>query len=259
MQIRFAKLSDKEHVLDFCKNTFPWGDYIQQVWNFWYNEGYLLVFEKIIPVGLIHAYFYNSQVWIEGIRVDKNFRHQKIATHLISKIEKISKRNSVKFSYMLIDIQNIPSMNLAKSLGYRINSKWNFYTLEPKKNSNFEINFIDNLNKSLFPFYIDSWRWIPLTNKIILELKKKNQIIESKIGNNLSIGIITHSKHFEKTILVTIYGFDKICTDNILSYIQNYASENHIERIQVLSPEKLLSEKDLDLKLEFNHMKKKLF
>ena len=259
MQIRFAKLSDKEHVLDFCKNTFPWGDYIQQVWNFWYNEGYLLVFQKIIPVGLIHAYFYNSQVWIEGIRVDKNFRHQKIATHLISKIEKISKRNSVKFSYMLIDIQNIPSMNLAKSLGYRINSKWNFYTLEPKKNSNFEINFIDDLNKSLFPFYIDSWRWIPLTNRAILELKKKNQIIESKIGYNLSIGIITHSKHFEKTILVTIYGFDKICTDNILSYIQNYASENHIERIQVLSPEKLLSEKDLDLKLEFNHLKKKLF
>ena len=104
-----------------------------------------------------------------------------------------------------------------------------------------------------------SWRWIPLTNKIILELKKKNQIIESKIGNNLSIGIITHSKHFEKTILVTVYGSDQICTENVLSYIQNYAFENHIERIQVLSTEKFSSQKEIELKLEFNHMKKKLF
>ncbi len=43
MRINGAKPSDKEKILDFCKNTFSWGDYIPEVWDFWIKEGNLLV------------------------------------------------------------------------------------------------------------------------------------------------------------------------------------------------------------------------
>ena len=43
MELREATSSDKTQVLDFCKNTFSWGDYIAEVWDFWIKEGNLLV------------------------------------------------------------------------------------------------------------------------------------------------------------------------------------------------------------------------
>ena len=39
MKIRDANNSDKNTVFEFCKNTFSWGDYIQDVWDFWIDEG----------------------------------------------------------------------------------------------------------------------------------------------------------------------------------------------------------------------------
>ena len=38
MVIRRALDSDKAKVLEFCKNTFEWGDYIETVWDEWKND-----------------------------------------------------------------------------------------------------------------------------------------------------------------------------------------------------------------------------
>src|SRR3989337_2096273 len=43
MELRKAKSSDKNKVLEFCKTTFSWGDYISDVWDDWILEGNLLV------------------------------------------------------------------------------------------------------------------------------------------------------------------------------------------------------------------------
>ena len=41
--IRKTKASDKNTVMEFCKTTFSWGDYIADVWDYWILEGNLLV------------------------------------------------------------------------------------------------------------------------------------------------------------------------------------------------------------------------
>ena len=48
IKIRTAAKADKEEILSFCSNTFGWGDYIDQVWDFWYRDrnGRLLVAEE---------------------------------------------------------------------------------------------------------------------------------------------------------------------------------------------------------------------
>ena len=56
MNLRKALISDEESVLAFCKNTFFWGDYIDQVWNSWISEGDLYVIDDNgYPVALCHA------------------------------------------------------------------------------------------------------------------------------------------------------------------------------------------------------------
>ena len=48
MKIRLAKTSDKDNILQFCTDTFTWGDYIDRVFDIWYQEphGELLVAEE---------------------------------------------------------------------------------------------------------------------------------------------------------------------------------------------------------------------
>ena len=165
MEIREATSFDKNLVLKFCENTFSWGDYIDKVWSSWLNEGNLFLFEKEFPIGICHAFYFQDQIWIEGIRIDPNFQRQKIASKLVTHAELIGKNNSTSFSYMLIDTENEKSIFMANSLNYEAFQIWNYYSLIPKKNSNFKIKFDKSISSDIFPFYVDSWRWIKTTKK----------------------------------------------------------------------------------------------
>ncbi len=131
--IREATDRDKSSILKFCKGTFSWGDYIEYVWDFWLSEGSLFVYEKQLPIGICHAFYSKDQIWIEGIRIDPNFRKQKIASQLVRQAEYNGKKFNASFSYMLVDTENSISISMANSLDYEISQTWNFYSLEPKK------------------------------------------------------------------------------------------------------------------------------
>ena len=154
MEIREATSSDRNLVLKFCKNTFSWGDYIEKVWPSWLDEGNLFLFEKEYPVGICHAFYSQNQIWIEGIRIDPNFQRQKIASKLVTHAELIGKNNDALFSYMLIDTENKKSIFMANSLNYKIFQIWNYYSLIPKKNSNFKIDFEKSVSTDIFPFML---------------------------------------------------------------------------------------------------------
>ncbi len=256
--IRNAKLSDKHQVLKFCQNTFSWGDYIEHVWDFWLTEDFLFVYEKQSPVGICHASFSKNQLWIEGIRVDPNFRKQKIASELIKHVESITKKDNVQ-SFMLIDTENSISLSMAKSLEYEIFQTWNFYSLEPEKNSNFKIFFANSLDGPFCTHYVKSWRWLPIDRTIISELSAQNKIIQSKIDNKTSTAILSDSEHFEKTLIVTLFSDSEKTTSQILLFLQNHAMENNYNRIQILTKEKLFDLKSLEHKLSFHLLRKNLF
>ena len=111
--IRKAKASDKNMVLEFCKTTFSWGDYILDVWDYWIREGILLVLiENNNPVATCHSSFFDKQVWIEGIRVNENFRKKGFAKALVLKSESIAKNKSCVISKMLIETNNKKSLNI---------------------------------------------------------------------------------------------------------------------------------------------------
>ncbi|WP_428326369.1 GNAT family N-acetyltransferase [Nitrosopumilus sp.] len=256
--IRNAKLSDKHQVLKFCQNTFSWGDYVEHVWDFWITEDSLFVYEKQLPVGICHAFFSKNQLWIEGIRVDTNFRKQKIASELVKHVESIGKKDNVLFSFMLIDAENSVSLSMAKSLEYTIFQTWKFYSLEPEKNSNFNIIFANSLNDHLCTHYVKSWRWIPIDSTIISELSKQNKIIQSKIDDKTSTAILSDSEHFENTLIVTLFSSSEKTASQIILFLQNYAIQNNYNRIQILTKENLQNLKSLEHKLSFHLLRKNL-
>lgn len=256
--IRNAKPSDKPLVLKFCQNTFSWGDYVEHVWDFWMTEDFLFVYEKQSPVGICHAFFSKNQVWIEGIRVDPNFRNQKIASKLVKHVESIGKKHNTLFSFMLIDTENAVSLSMAQSLEYEIFQTWNFYSLEPKKNSNCDVVFAHSLDDNIYTHYVKSWRWIPIDDEIISELSKQNKIIQSKIDGNASTAILSDSEHFENTLIVTLFSSSEKTTLQILLFLQNHAIQKNYTRIQILTQEKLPKLDLLEHKLSFHLLRKNL-
>ena len=258
MEIREANISDKNSVLKFCKNTFSWGDYIEKVWSSWLDEGNLFLFEKQSPVGICHAFYSENQIWIEGIRIDPKHRREMIASKLVTCAESIGKKNQKLFSYMLIDTQNKNSISMANSLNYDTFETWNYYSLNPKKNSNFKIEFEKSVDGEIFTFYVDSWRWVKTTKQILTDLSSQNKIIKSNLNGKKTTAIIGNYKHIDNTLIVTISSgsFDTLC--NILSYLQNFAFENNYERIQILTNKKLEFFDSLDYKISFYLMKKSL-
>ena len=58
-------------ILKFCKNTFSWGDYIKDVWDYWLNDGNLFVIQKDVSRWYLPwCILSNNQLWIEGIRIN---------------------------------------------------------------------------------------------------------------------------------------------------------------------------------------------
>ena len=258
MMIREANSSDKIPILKFCKDTFSWGDYVDQVWDSWLSEGNLFLFEKQFPVGICHAFFSEDQIWIEGIRVDPNFRRQKIASELVKHAESIGKEKDISFSFMLIDTENTSSITMANSLDYDIFQTWNFYSLMPKRNSNYDVHFEKFLNCQLYSHYVKSWRWLPIDKTTLSIFCEQNKIVKSNLDGKSSIAILTDSEHFDKTLIVTLFSGSKNTTLQIISFLQNYGIEKRYERIQILTKEQLPLFDSLEHRILFHLMKKSL-
>ena len=257
--IRLANSNDKIPVLNFCQNTFSWGDYIEQVWDYWLSEGNLFLYEDQSVAGICHSLFFEDHIWVEGIRIDSSFRRQKIASSLVKHTESLGRNKNIATSYMLIDTTNIPSLSMAKSLDYHAYQSWNFYSLLPcRKNISTRVNYENTIPNDLILHYVDSWRWRSFDEETLQFLYKKNRIVSCQINEEKSFAIITDSKHFEKTMIVTLYvsSFDTV--NEILTFLQNFANENNYQRIQILSKEDISVLDSLEFKISFNLMRKSL-
>lgn len=254
--IRNANSLDKILVLQFCKNTFSWGDYVDQVWDFWISEGNLLLFEEKFPIGICHAFYTKDQIWIEGIRVNSNFRRQKIASKLVSHAESVGKKRGISYSYMLIDVENTQSLALANSLDYEVYQTWNFYSILPKINLNYDVSYEKSLNCKLYPNFVKSWRWFPLDDITLSTLYKENKIVKSSLNGKESLAILTDSEHFSRTLIVTLFSGSHDTTMQILSFVQNYGKKENYERIQILSRDQLSPFDSLEFRISFHLMKK---
>ena len=262
MQIRDAKPSDKQDVLDFCKDTFSWGDYIADVWDSWILQGNLFVaVENDIPVGLSHLVFIdNRQAWLEGIRIHPNHRRKGYGRRIISHCESIANSKTIR---MIIESDNTPSIDLAKSMGYVIEDWWRLYALTPKKETSSVVlaSDINQVTKFVSSYtYVDSWKWLPLESSDLEELIQQKRILLSmQNGRVLAMGIWNKSKDFANVLqLGFINGTDEGMLD-ILRFIQNKGHELQSERIQVFSQAKnILSMESLTKRSLFYLMKKDL-
>ena len=208
-KFRTATVHDKAYVLDFCKNTFSWGDYIDRVWEIWIREPKSLflvavnVNENKIekPIAISHGILIPEKIiWIEGIRVDPKHRSHKLATHMSLHILDYARKNGALYSSAIVSIKNEASKGLMEKLGFKVISTLSYLSIKPivvPALNNFIINKsaikVANLNeyKSVLNFlnqsetfkasgkkFVNSWRWYDLTeDKLRMMINNKQVII----------------------------------------------------------------------------------
>ncbi len=211
MNIRKAIDSDKKEVINFCQNTFVWGDYIDKVWDLWLNDpsGVLFVLEvinsvnsQLVPIAISHfSSCPNKLMWIEGVRVNKKYRKQGFAFSLLKYVLDYGKRNDFEEASAVVSCNNVASQKMLEKHCFHKLSKFNYYNLQFKRNdqsryppSQLRIRFripyyadivsiIDYFNhfgiQCTMNRYFKSWKFYKFNNNYadLLSLIVKNKVL----------------------------------------------------------------------------------
>ena len=261
VEIRSAKEGDRDMVLEFCRETFSWGDYIADVWDKWKSSGGLYVCEQnCLVVGVYHIAFLTGEFWLEGMRVHPEHRKKGLGTKMMLHAESVIQKGTVR---LVIESENNPSINLVRSVGYQIEEEWRLYGTTPQSQdshacvatSTFSLgNLIDSAT------YADSWKWISFGKSELEGLVREGRVLVSNDkGETDAIGIWNKSRDFAQTFQIGYVNGTKKGMEQILRFAQNEANEMKCERIQVFAPEKTRLDLDfLEKRSKFYLMKKEL-
>ena len=211
-KFRIATVLDKDYVLDFCKNIFSWGDYIDRVWDIWIREPNSILLVAVVnenniekPIAISHGILIPEKIiWIEGIRVDPKYRSQKLATNMSLHILDYAKKRGAIYSSAIVSINNEPSKGLMEKLGFKVISTWSYLSIKPivllpseshnfiKDNSTTTTTKVANLKeyqlildflnqsyifKTSGKKFVNSWRWYDLTEDRLRMMINNRQVI----------------------------------------------------------------------------------
>ena len=267
MKFRFAKKSDKEDVLKFCVNTFDWGDYIDQVWDLWFSDsnGALIVAENkirhtkgsVIAVSHVSLCPNRKNIWLEGIRVNPDYRRRFIATELLSKMLSYGKLQGAKEASAIVGVNNLPSQLMMENNGFNVISKWNYYSID--KAQEFERDNVrtaafsdikevwdylkqSQIYKSSGKRYVNSWRWYSFDSETLSSIIKDGKLLIS--GNDVieGIAIINKDGYWNKNDVFQIVYLDAASVSSLYDLIGFVISLVHsgndrYKRIQIFSPQ----------------------
>jgi len=186
INVRKAKMSDREAVLQFTEHTYEWGDYIPMVWDRWFAEPgseMLIATVKGKPVSILHFVMISrEEAWFEGMRVDAGCRRLGIAKRVIEYAIRKARLKGARILRFITASDNTPVHHMAAGLGFtRVASIITFYakalpprnTLQQPADSEMQAVdlFIRNsaVFKAMSGLFGTGWRFGELTPSFIQE------------------------------------------------------------------------------------------
>lgn len=124
IKVRRALASDKEPILEICKDIWNGQDYVPQVWDEWLNDNRgCLVVATVggTQVGVAHAYLQTRDVaWLEGVRVHEKYRGLGIAGELNSVLTRWAFERGARVAHLCTGSSNIASRRHLAKTGFEL-------------------------------------------------------------------------------------------------------------------------------------------
>ncbi len=261
IKIRRAKKSDKKQILSFCYNTFSWGDYIDQVWDFWYSDksGLLLVAESCnerIALSHVAVCPYKKGIWLEGVRVHPSYRRSQVATKLVEKMIEYGKKKGAHQASAIVASGNIASQRMMEKNGFEVVARWAYYSTDNRKmqeqkseaklatNEEFESIWRYLEKSEIYHLsakrYVKSWHWYMLDRKALKSFINERRVV-IMVGKPLDIiegvAIINKGGYWNKTNILQITYLDSASESSLkhlISFAINMYIDGKFDRMQVL-------------------------
>jgi GNAT superfamily N-acetyltransferase len=114
IEVRSARIEDRDIVLAFCSDTWEWGDYIEHVWDDWLHDPdgrlFVVTLDKR-PVGISHMHVLSAtEVWLEGLRIDPKFRRAGLASALIRAMLLEAMQRGATLVRLMVEAENTPAI-----------------------------------------------------------------------------------------------------------------------------------------------------
>ncbi|MCX2819364.1 GNAT family N-acetyltransferase [Haladaptatus sp. F3-133] len=117
--VRDARAEDIDAVTAFADSTWDGWDYVPDAWDDWLDEGVTLVADADgRPVGTVHGVTRDDEAWLEGLRVDEDYRREGIASALVDGVvERTADRGVSVVRCMAFD-GNEAGVSFLESVGF---------------------------------------------------------------------------------------------------------------------------------------------
>jgi GNAT superfamily N-acetyltransferase len=256
LRIRPARKLDKDEILSFCVNTFSWGDYIDRVWDYWYAEenGRLFIAEsgsEKIAMSHVAICPEGRSIWLEGVRVHPDHRRSYIATLLITKMLEYGRQRGAWQASAIVDTTNFASQRLMEKNGFKVVSKWLYFTIggKPERQKSdariANVEDIDDIWQYLLQSkiyrlsakrYVDSWHWYVFDRRTLENFVKDERIIVT--GQPIDgIAIINKCGYWDRTNILQIVYLDSMPAGslcNLVSFITNMYLDGKFDSLQLM-------------------------
>jgi len=191
MEIRSAVAEDRDPVMDFCRQIYPDGDYIEDTWDTWLADGGLhVICEDGTQIGVFNVSVRSGQGWVEGTRIRRSYRRRRAGTMVLQYAEQYVRRLGGHIIRSLIQDGNVASLERAQKVGWHRGELWRWYGINPDCAGTFSRIGRRDLGDAK---YVDSWRVYDF------EADNKNAVF---FGG--AAATVIPARHFPGTTLVTV-------------------------------------------------------
>ena len=126
--LRPARPEDREAIVAFTQGTFPWGDYIDRVFDDWLATpgGLTLVAEvEGRPVGLARGSLLSpAEAWAQGLRVHPDHRRHHLGTALLDGLAEWAAGQDARVIRLSSEDSNTAAGALIPTVGFRPVGRW---------------------------------------------------------------------------------------------------------------------------------------
>jgi len=253
--VRKATAEDRKEVLSFCVGTFDWGDYIDEVYDFWLGapDSLFLVAETAgKPVGIVHArQMRHGVAWLEGLRVSPAHRREGVGTALTAKAMEMLSEGGIKTLRLLVESNNEASMALAFGLGFREEATWAFYHgrkprempshgphwVTPASASNVwsRLDSSDLFNQACRS-YENDWAIYPLESDDFSELVKGRMVATMGEGKEAALAVVHYGRTEGRDAKACFLLGDRPAVKELAAFVISKAARSGARRLHVSCP-----------------------
>jgi GNAT superfamily N-acetyltransferase len=255
MIIRPARPGDRPAMERICAHTWEWGDYIPEAWDDWLEDeqGQLIVGElagSVVALSMI-AFEAPGQIWLEGMRVDPEYRRRGIAEQFLDHSIAFARERGARVVRLGTSSHNAPVHIVTARAGMVRVGAYLLWIADPLPGGPDPVFLSAERADQVRAFLHDSpvmahthglysvhWAWQELSPARIDQFLKEGQFAARLAADGQLAAIATlHPDPEYKELWLSFAGGEAAAVTELATTVRAYAARLGAEKVQVMVPD----------------------